>query len=90
MKSDNGETKAYICLFTCAVTRAIHLEVVTDLTESSFLQAFRRFSSRKSLPVVMISDNASTYLASAETLQELLIGSLSPSVLPGMVDFGNA
>ena len=71
MKSDNGETKAYICLFTCAVTRAIHLEVVTDLTESSFLQAFRRFSSRKSLPVVMISDNASTYLASAETLQEL-------------------
>ena len=71
VKSDNGETQAYICLFTCAVTRAIHLEVVTDLTESSFLQAFRRFSSRKSLPVVMISDNASTYLASAETLQEL-------------------
>ena len=43
---DNGEAKAYICIFTCAVTRAIHLEVVTDLTESSFLQAFRRFSSR--------------------------------------------
>ena len=71
VKSDNGETKAYICLFTCAVTRAIHLEVVTDLTESSLLQAFRRFSSRRSVPLVMISDNASTYLASAETLQEL-------------------
>ena len=71
VQSDNGEIKSYICLFTCAVTRAVHLEVVPDLTEKSFLQAFRRFSSRKSLPLVMISDNASTYLASAETLSQL-------------------
>ena len=69
VRSDNGETKAYICVFTGAVIRVIHLEVVTELTESSFLQAFRRFSSRRSLPLAMISDNASTYLASAETLQ---------------------
>ena len=33
--------------------------------------AFRRFSSRKYLPLTMISDNASTYVASAETLEEL-------------------
>ena len=26
-------TKAYICLFTCASTRAVHLEVVPNLTE---------------------------------------------------------
>lgn len=71
MKSDNGETKAYICRFTSTVTRAIHLEVVTDRTEGSFLQTFRRFSRGRSLPVVMISDNASTYLTSAETLKEL-------------------
>ena len=71
VKSGNGETKAFIGLFTCAITRAIYLEVVTDLTENSFLQAFRRFSSRSSLPVVMISDNVSTYLSSAETFQEL-------------------
>jgi len=48
----------------------------------------------------MISDNALTYLASSETLQELfqspslkkvkeLTGSLSPGVLPSMVDFGD-
>ena len=71
VQSDNGETKSYVCLFTCAVSRAVHLEIVPDLTESSFLQAFCRFSSRKSLPLVMISDNASTYLASAETLSQL-------------------
>jgi len=38
-----GEHKVYVCLFSCASTRAIHLEIVTDLTEVTFLQAFRRF-----------------------------------------------
>jgi len=33
----NKEQKVYICLFTCANTRAIHLEVVTDLTAETFL-----------------------------------------------------
>ena len=68
---EREETKVYICLFTCAVTRAVHLEVVTDLTVQTFLLAFRRFSSRKSLPKMMISDNASTYLAAAEELQRM-------------------
>mgnify|MGYP002804322562 CR=1 FL=1 len=41
----NREIKSYVCSFTCAVTRSIHLEVVTDLTERSFLQAFWHFAS---------------------------------------------
>ena len=72
IRQDNTETKAYICLFTCATTRAVHLEVVTDLSMETFLLAFRRFSSRKSLPQVIMSDNASTYLSAAEELGELL------------------
>ena len=40
-----NETKAYICLFTCDFTRAIHLELVPDLSEYSFMLAFRRFRS---------------------------------------------
>ena len=52
-----------ICLFTCAVNRAVHLEIVTDLPVEIFLQAFRRFSSHKSLPKILISGNASTYMA---------------------------
>jgi hypothetical protein len=71
VRTQLGEAKTYICLFTCAVTRSVHLEIVSDLSEEKFLLAFRRFSSRKSLPLTMISDNASTYVASAETLKEL-------------------
>ena len=65
------EGKVYVCLFTCAVTRAVHLEIVTDLTTKNFLQALRRFSSNKSLPRVMLSDNASTYLAATDELNKL-------------------
>jgi len=49
--SSDGEQKVYICLFTCAVSRAAHLEIVNDLILECFLQAFiRRFTSRRSLP----------------------------------------
>ena len=63
--------KAYICLFTCAVARAIHLEVVTDMTTDSFLRAFRRFAGRRSLPSHMVSDNECTFIAAVEEIREL-------------------
>jgi len=72
VRSSDGEQKVYVCLFTCAVSRAAHLEIVNDLTVECFLQAFRRFTSRRSLPKLMLSDNATTYLAAAEELQSLL------------------
>ena len=71
MRGKGDENKVYVCLFTCAVSRAVHLEIVTDLSVETFLQAFRRFSSRKSLPKILISDNASTYMAAAEELLTL-------------------
>ena len=72
IREGDGERKVYICLFTCATTRAVHLEVVLDMTVDSFMLAFRKFTSRKSLPRMMMSDNASTYLAAADELQQLL------------------
>lgn len=73
VKQYNGEeSKVYICLFTCATSRAIHLEVVTDLSAPTFLLAFRRFAARRSLPQVIMSDNATTYTSAAEELAELL------------------
>ena len=73
MKGNGRENKVHICLFTCAVTRAVHIEVVLDVTEVSFLQAFRRFVSRKSSPYTIISDNASTYQSRAQTIVRICI-----------------
>ena len=77
MRDVGKESKVYVCLFTCAVTRAVHLEIVTDLTTKNFLQAF---SSCKSLPKVMLSDNASTYLAAADELKDCSV--LHPCKMP--------
>ncbi|XP_070569150.1 uncharacterized protein [Ptychodera flava] len=41
------DTKVYACLFTCAVTQVVHLELVTYLSSRGFLQAFRRFCGEK-------------------------------------------
>ena len=65
------EHKVYICLFTCATTQAVYLEVVPDLTVKGFMLAFRKFTNRKSLPKTMLSDNASTNLVAAEEIKQL-------------------
>ena len=66
MYSKNLE-KFYIALFTCAVTRAINLKLMTDLTTEKFLLAFRVFVSRRGLCTTIYSDNAKTFkLANTE------------------------
>ena len=64
--------KVYICLFTCASTRAIHLKLTRDVGVNSFLQAFRRFSSRRGLPSTLISDNAKTFKASSKEVVKIV------------------
>ncbi|XP_006817251.1 uncharacterized protein LOC102807024 [Saccoglossus kowalevskii] len=64
--------KTYICLFTCAITRAVHLELVPDLTTTSFIQALRRFSARRSTPKLIVSDNATMFVSAANELKTLM------------------
>ncbi len=60
--------KVWVCLFTCLVVRAVHLELVEDMTTESFLMCLRRFIARRGKPVEIISDNAATFLLAKRIL----------------------
>ena len=49
--------KAYIALFTCATTRAVHLEVQPSLNASHFVNGMKRAFARIGTPRHMLSDN---------------------------------
>ena len=56
-------SKMHICLFTCANIRAVHLELVEDLSAEAFIRAFKRFINRRGVPELMIFDNAKNFKA---------------------------
>ena len=66
-----GGGKGWICLFTCAVYRAVHLELVSSLSTESFLQALRRFISRRGRPMTIYSDNATNFSGANNAFEAL-------------------
>ncbi|XP_018349963.1 PREDICTED: uncharacterized protein LOC108753119 [Trachymyrmex septentrionalis] len=57
----HNSQKAYITLFVCLTTKALHLELVSDYTSPTFIAAYQRFVSRRRLPTSMYSDNGTTF-----------------------------
>ena len=66
-----NELKAYILLFSCSVTRAVHIELVSNLTTTKFIKSFKRLISRRGKPKIVYSDNAKTFKAGAKWLANI-------------------
>jgi len=60
--STNKSGKAYVCLFVCMATKAIHLELVSDLMTEMFLNALKRFISRRGKCGSILFDNGKNFL----------------------------
>jgi len=54
--------KAYIVIFVCMATRAVHLEIVDGYSTPAFLGAYARFVARRGLPASIYSDNGTTFV----------------------------
>ena len=66
-----SSSKVWICLFTCLVVRAVHLDVVTDLSTGAFLRCLHKFAARRGLPQRMLSDNGKTFKAAAKYVRSV-------------------
>lgn len=65
--------KGYIAIFICMVTKAVHLELVSDLTSQTFILALKRMASRRGVPKHMYSDNGTNFVGADRELRKQLI-----------------
>ncbi|GFU96201.1 integrase catalytic domain-containing protein [Trichonephila clavipes] len=63
--------KSYICLFICMSTKAVHLELISSLSEEAFLSALRQFVSRRRYPSGIYSDNGTNFVGASAYLRDL-------------------
>jgi len=64
-------TKVYLALFVCMATKAIHVEIVSDLTTEAFLAALDRFIARRGVPAHVYSDCGTNYVGAARQLRSM-------------------
>ncbi len=79
--------KAYICVFVAMSVKAVHLEVVSDLTSAAFVACLRRFIARRGKPSVMWSDHGSNFVGASRELTELTQFLKQQSHAAGIPDF---
>ncbi|KMQ86784.1 gag-pol protein, partial [Lasius niger] len=68
-------TKAFIAVFVCMSTKAVHLDVASDYTADAFLAALRRFIARRGLCEVMYSDCGTNFAGADRQLRGLFTAS---------------
>ena len=63
--------KSYACIFVSLVVKAVHIELVSDLTTEAFLATLRRFITRRGLPSLIWSDHGTNFVGAKRELKEL-------------------
>ena len=72
VKRGRSILKHYGCLFTCLTMRATHIEVTESLDTDSFINALRRFVSRRGCPRIIRSDNGTNFSAGEKEIRDAI------------------
>ena len=76
--------KVWMALFTCYVTRAVHLDAVPDQSTLAFIRCLKRFVARRGLPKRFVSDNGKTFKATSKYLNVVFKDGLVQEHLTGL------
>lgn len=63
----------YILLFTCLNIRAVHLELVNDMSTHSVVLALVRFFNLYGVPTHIYSDNARSFVAGCDLVKQVFV-----------------
>lgn len=63
--------KMYAAIFVCFCTRAVHLDILSELSAESFILTFRRFISRRGLVSEVWSDNGTNFQSASKYIASL-------------------
>lgn len=65
-------SKGYIVVYVCLSTRAIHLEVASDMSTNTFISSLKRFVSRRCYPNEICSDNDINFIGVDRVLRDFI------------------
>ena len=60
--------KAYVSIFVSLSTRAVHIELVSDLTNDAFIACLRHFIARHGKPQTIWSDHGTNFIGASREL----------------------
>ena len=79
-KQGKEVVKFWVAIFVCMVSRAIHLEIVSDKSTEQFLGSFRKFVGRRGYPDKIITDHATQFQAAKSLLEKVPVDSAEKEV----------
>lgn len=64
--------KVYLCLFVCFATKAVHIEIASDLTKETFLGALTRLVAHRGAPPNLHMDKATYFIDAQNQLNTIV------------------
>lgn len=68
---NRNKVKVYIAIFICLTIKAVHIEVVSDLSTDAFLAALKRFIARRGISTDIYTDNGTNFVGGRNEIKEL-------------------
>lgn len=66
----NPTQKSYVAIFVCLATKALHIDLVSDMSADSFIACFKRFVSKRGKCSDLYSDNGKNFVSASKKLRQ--------------------